>query len=179
VPSVVSVWLVALEATATTVRGALVTEFAYHGVTTAIADSPEEWPQGFRPEHVETIAPPGSGREVGMAGAVERLDERGFGLAATYLDCGFTSDGIWTPSAHKVQAIADATHAAGGLLVADEVQAGHGRTGRAPVVVRAVRPRAGRRQAWEADGKRLSNRSGIRMRMNGVGLFRQARCFQT
>jgi 4-aminobutyrate aminotransferase-like enzyme len=121
-------WRLALAATGHS--GAIVTEFAYHGVTTAIADfSPEEWPQGFRPEHVETIAPPGSGREVDMAAAVERLDERGFGLAATYLDCGFTSDGIWTPSADEVQAIARATHAAGGLLVADEVQAGHGRSG--------------------------------------------------
>jgi 4-aminobutyrate aminotransferase-like enzyme len=119
-----------LATVATGHAGAIVTEFAYHGVTTAIADlSPEEWPEGYRPETVETIAPPGSGRKVGMAAAVERLEERGFGLAATYLDCGFTSDGIWTPSAEEVQAIARATHAAGGLIVADEVQAGHGRSG--------------------------------------------------
>jgi 4-aminobutyrate aminotransferase-like enzyme/Ser/Thr protein kinase RdoA (MazF antagonist) len=110
--------------------GAVVTEFAYHGVTTAIADfSPEEWPDGHRPEQVEPIVPPGSGREVDMAGAVERLDARGLGLAAAYLDCGFTSDGIWTPSPDDVQAIAGATREAGGLLVADEVQAGHGRSG--------------------------------------------------
>ncbi len=57
------------------------------------------------------------------------LDARGHGLGATYLDCGFTSDGIWTPAADDVQAIARATREAGGLLVADEVQAGHGRTG--------------------------------------------------
>jgi 4-aminobutyrate aminotransferase-like enzyme/Ser/Thr protein kinase RdoA (MazF antagonist) len=115
-----------LATTATGHSGAIVTEFAYHGVTTAIADvSPEEWPQGFRPERVETITPFG----VGMADAVERLDARGHGLAATYLDCGFTSDGIWTPPAEEVQAIARATREAGGLLVADEVQAGHARTG--------------------------------------------------
>jgi 4-aminobutyrate aminotransferase-like enzyme len=119
-----------LATAATGHSGAIVTEFAYHGVTTAIADlSPEEWPQGYRPEHVETIAPPGSGREVGMAAAVERLDESGFGLAATYLDCGFTSDGIWMPAADEVQALARATRDAGGLVVADEVQAGHGRSG--------------------------------------------------
>jgi 4-aminobutyrate aminotransferase-like enzyme/aminoglycoside phosphotransferase (APT) family kinase protein len=115
-----------LATTATGHSGAIVTEFAYHGVTTAIADfSPEEWPQGFRPEHVETITPFG----VGMADAVERLDARGHGLAATYLDCGFTSDGIWTPAPDDVQAIARATREGGGLLVADEVQAGHGRSG--------------------------------------------------
>ncbi|HEY3070966.1 MAG TPA: aminotransferase class III-fold pyridoxal phosphate-dependent enzyme, partial [Gaiellaceae bacterium] len=119
-----------LTTAATGHSGAIVTENSYHGVTTAIVDlSPEEWPEGYRPEHVETIAPPGSGREVDMAGAVERLDERGLGLAATYLDCGFTSDGIWTPSPDEVHAIADATRAAGGLVVADEVQAGHGRSG--------------------------------------------------
>jgi 4-aminobutyrate aminotransferase-like enzyme/aminoglycoside phosphotransferase (APT) family kinase protein len=115
-----------LATVATGHSGAIVTEFAYHGVTTAVADfSPEEWPQGFRPEHVETISPVG----VGMANAVEQLDARRHGLAATYLDCGFTSDGIWTPSADEVQAVARATREAGGLLVADEVQAGHGRTG--------------------------------------------------
>jgi 4-aminobutyrate aminotransferase-like enzyme/Ser/Thr protein kinase RdoA (MazF antagonist) len=115
-----------LATVATCHSGAIVTEFAYHGVTTAIADfSPEEWPQGFRPEHVKTITPFG----VGMADAVGRLDSRGHGLAATYLDCGFTSDGIWTPPSDEVQAIARATREAGGLLVADEVQAGHGRTG--------------------------------------------------
>jgi 4-aminobutyrate aminotransferase-like enzyme/Ser/Thr protein kinase RdoA (MazF antagonist) len=115
-----------LATTATGHRGAIVTGFAYHGVTTAIADfSPEEWPQGFKPEHVETISPFGAG----MAEAVAGLDAQGHGLAATYLDCGFTSDGIWTPPAEDVQAIADATRAAGGVVIADEVQAGHGRTG--------------------------------------------------
>jgi 4-aminobutyrate aminotransferase-like enzyme/Ser/Thr protein kinase RdoA (MazF antagonist) len=115
-----------LATVATGHSGAIVTAFAYHGVTTAVADfSPEEWGEGFRPEHVETITPFG----VEMTDAVERLDARGHGLAATYLDCGFTSDGIWTPSTEEVQAIARATREAGGLLVADEVQAGHGRTG--------------------------------------------------
>jgi 4-aminobutyrate aminotransferase-like enzyme/Ser/Thr protein kinase RdoA (MazF antagonist) len=115
-----------LATTATGHRGAIVTGFAYHGVTTAIADfSPEEWPRGPKPEHVETITPFGEG----MGDAVAALDARGFGLAATYLDCGFTSDGIWTPPAEDVQAIADATRAAGGVVIADEVQAGHGRTG--------------------------------------------------
>ena len=107
-----------LATTATGHRGAIVTGFAYHGVTTAIADfSPEEWPQGFKPEHVETITPGGP------------FSEPASGLAATYLDCGFTSDGILTPSAEEVQAIARATRDAGGLDVADEVQAGHGRSG--------------------------------------------------
>jgi hypothetical protein len=55
---------------------------------------------------------------VDLVVAAGRLDSRGFGLPATYLNYGFTSDGAWTP-------------------VADEVQADHGRMG--PVVVCVVR----------------------------------------
>jgi 4-aminobutyrate aminotransferase-like enzyme/Ser/Thr protein kinase RdoA (MazF antagonist) len=120
-------------ATATTEhRGAIVTEHAYHGLTAAVSDfSPEEWAVAFRPPHVETIAPPGAGGSVGddMARAIGRLAAHGAGLAATYLDCGFTSDGILTPAPEDVQAIARQTRDAGGLIVADEVQAGHGRGG--------------------------------------------------
>jgi 4-aminobutyrate aminotransferase-like enzyme/Ser/Thr protein kinase RdoA (MazF antagonist) len=107
-------------------RGAIVTEHAYHGVTTAIADlSPEEWPAGYRPADVETIAPPGT-EGPDMQAALERLQVQ---LAATFLDGAFTSDGIRFPRPGDMAAIVEETHAAGGLFVADEVQAGHGRTG--------------------------------------------------
>jgi 4-aminobutyrate aminotransferase-like enzyme/Ser/Thr protein kinase RdoA (MazF antagonist) len=112
-------WRFALAATGG--QGAIVTEHAYHGVTTSIADlSPEEWPAGYRPAHVETFVP------VDFAAALERLQ---IPLAATFLDGALTSDGIHFPPAEDVAAIVDATHAAGGVFVADEVQAGHGRTG--------------------------------------------------
>src|SRR5204862_6788746 len=55
--------------------------------------------------------------------------EREARLAATFFDCDLTSDGIHTPPAEELAAIVRETHAAGGLFVADEVQAGHGRTG--------------------------------------------------
>jgi len=117
-------WRFALAATGG--QGAIVTEHAYHGVTTAIADlSPEEWPAGYRPANVETIAPPGTGG-ADMQAALERLQVP---LAAMFLDGAFTSDGIRFPAVEEVAAIVDETHAAGGLFVADEVQAGHGRTG--------------------------------------------------
>src|SRR4029077_7435673 len=52
-------WRIATAATGH--HGAIVTEHAYHGVTDAIADlSPEEWPIGFEPANVGTIAPPGA-----------------------------------------------------------------------------------------------------------------------
>jgi 4-aminobutyrate aminotransferase-like enzyme/Ser/Thr protein kinase RdoA (MazF antagonist) len=117
-------WRYALAATGG--KAAIVTEHAYHGVTTAIADfSPEEWPAGFRRVNVETIAPPGTGG-TDMQAALERLEVP---LAATFLDGAFTSDGIRFAPPEDVAAIVDETHAAGGLFVADEVQAGHGRTG--------------------------------------------------
>jgi 4-aminobutyrate aminotransferase-like enzyme len=64
-----------------------------------------------------------------MTHATQALAGDDFGLAATFIDGGFTSDGILTPAAEQVAGIASHTHAAGGLFVADEVQAGHGRTG--------------------------------------------------
>jgi 4-aminobutyrate aminotransferase-like enzyme len=117
-------WRLALAATGH--RGAIVTEHAYHGVTTAIAElSPEEWPDGYGPEHVEPVAAP----PADLARAVRALDERDVALAATFLDCGFTSDGILTPEPEELRLVAEQTRAAGGVLVADEVQAGHGRLG--------------------------------------------------
>jgi len=113
-------WRIATAATGA--RGAIVTEHAYHGVTDAIADlSPEEWPSGHTPPNVARIPTPGLEAE----GAVTELD----GLAATFLDCGLTSDGIWISATQDVARLVDATHRAGGLFVADEVQAGYGRLG--------------------------------------------------
>ena len=39
------------------------------------------------------------------------------------------SDGIHVPTAAESRLVVERTHAAGGLYVADEVQAGHGRCG--------------------------------------------------
>jgi 4-aminobutyrate aminotransferase-like enzyme len=116
-------WRLALASTGQ--HGAIVTDHAYHGVTTAIADlSPEEWPKAHRPEHVETFEP-----GAGVADAIAALAARGLGPAATFLDCGFTSDGIRVPQSSELRTVLEETHRAGGLFVADEVQAGHGRLG--------------------------------------------------
>src|SRR5581483_4594340 len=53
----------------------------------------------------------------------------GGGLAATFLDGSLMSDGIYTPDGPELRLLLERTHAAGGLYVADEVQAGHGRLG--------------------------------------------------
>jgi 4-aminobutyrate aminotransferase-like enzyme/Ser/Thr protein kinase RdoA (MazF antagonist) len=109
--------------------GALVTEHAYHGVTTATtALSPEDWPAGARPDRTARIPPPGSGRDLGAAldTALEELDGA---LAATFLDGALMSDGIFEPGSSELRLLVERTHDAGGLYVADEVQAGHGRLG--------------------------------------------------
>ncbi|MFH1475818.1 MAG: aspartate aminotransferase family protein, partial [Chloroflexota bacterium] len=138
-----------LATTVTGGRGGIVTAWAYHGVTAAIADlSPEEWPRGERPPHVGTIPPPdtyrspsavGPGRIDGPDGserAAARLDDavadlasRGFRPAAVLVDGAFTSDGIFAPQPAYLRDLVRRTRAAGALFVADEVQAGYGRMG--------------------------------------------------
>jgi 4-aminobutyrate aminotransferase-like enzyme/Ser/Thr protein kinase RdoA (MazF antagonist) len=119
-------WRIACGATGRS--GAIVTHHAYHGVTTAMADlSPEEWPAGFDPAHVERIPHDAGGGDVAAAAA--RLAERGHPLAATFIDPAFTSDGIHPPMPERLTEIANATRDASGLFVGDEVQAGHGRSG--------------------------------------------------
>jgi 4-aminobutyrate aminotransferase-like enzyme/Ser/Thr protein kinase RdoA (MazF antagonist) len=111
-------------------NGALVTENAYHGVTEATtALSPEDWPAQSRPHApVARIPPPGSGSD--LAAALDTaLTELDGGLAATFLDGALMSDGIYTPVEAELRLLLERTHAAGGLYVADEVQAGHGRLG--------------------------------------------------
>lgn len=133
-----------LATTVTGRRGAVVTEWAYHGVSAAIADlSPEIWPGGEQPDHVATIpAPDGDlGRyrsdQDGWAeryaahldDALASLDARGHQLAVAYVDAAFTSDGILAPPPEYHRELVRRVHGAGGLFVADEVQSGHGRFG--------------------------------------------------
>jgi 4-aminobutyrate aminotransferase-like enzyme/Ser/Thr protein kinase RdoA (MazF antagonist) len=124
--------------------GGLVTEYAYHGVTKAIADlSPETWTRGLPPAHVATIPAPDGYRgpirrdEDGWAlryaafvdEAVGALATRGITPAAMFVDAAFTSDGVFvSPPAYLQDAVAR-WRAAGGLYVADEVQTGFGRPG--------------------------------------------------
>jgi 4-aminobutyrate aminotransferase-like enzyme len=116
-----------------------VTDWAYHGVTTAIADfSPSEWAPGEHPDGVETFPAPDTFRSphadadaarAAMAAALERLRARGRRPAALFLDGFFTADGIFTPEPEIVAALAGAARETGALYIADEVQSGHGRSG--------------------------------------------------
>jgi 4-aminobutyrate aminotransferase-like enzyme len=133
-------WRIARAATGR--AGAVVTACAYHGLTEAThALSPEEWAKGEQPAHVATIPAPDGYRgpyrreqdgwarryAVHIDDASRALDDHG--LAALYLDPAFTSDGILSPPPTYLREAARRARAMGGLVVADEVQAGYGRSG--------------------------------------------------
>ncbi|HEX7994748.1 MAG TPA: aminotransferase class III-fold pyridoxal phosphate-dependent enzyme [Streptosporangiaceae bacterium] len=115
--------------------GGLCTEFAYHGITAAMADfSPEVLPGARTPDHVQTWAPPDSYRGLhtgasGFEAALSRLASHGFAPAAAIFDSVLQSDGIYDLEGSYVRELLRLTHEAGGLWIADEVQGGHGRTG--------------------------------------------------
>jgi 4-aminobutyrate aminotransferase-like enzyme/Ser/Thr protein kinase RdoA (MazF antagonist) len=133
-----------LARTVTGGSGGVVTKFAYHGVSSAIADlSPEEWGRSQNPDHVALVPAPDGYRgphrrddpewlsqyAAYVDKAVATLAGRGHRPAAMFVDTGFTSDGILTPPPGYLQDACQRWRRAGGLFVADEVQVGFGRSG--------------------------------------------------
>jgi 4-aminobutyrate aminotransferase-like enzyme/Ser/Thr protein kinase RdoA (MazF antagonist) len=106
-------------------RGGLVMEHAYHGITDAVAaltpatgKSKDPW--------VQTLAlPPANDADH----AIGMQAKNGFAPAALFIDSALTSSGILDPPAAWLGAVAGRVRAAGGLVVADEVQYGLGRSG--------------------------------------------------
>jgi 4-aminobutyrate aminotransferase-like enzyme len=127
---------------ATGQRGALVMAHAYHGVTDASAALT---PRAGEPRdpHVATLATPPpqlragdamDARDLAIAGeqverAIGRLAANGFAPAAFFLDTAMTSSGTFDPPAAWMTTVAERVRAAGGLMIADEVQYGLGRSG--------------------------------------------------
>lgn len=126
-------WRLAVQFTGNT--GGLCTDFAYHGISDAIAPlSPETWPGDKKPTHIETWTPPDPYRgqnldATGFESALDRMRGNGIAPAVAILDGALTSDGFGDLDPSYVQELVELTHAAGGLWIADEVQGGHGRTG--------------------------------------------------
>ncbi len=124
-----------LATTATGRRGGLCTDFAYHGISDAIAAlTPETWPGGRAPAHVATWMPPDADAGTGLDGgafqaAIDELVARGTPPAAVILDGVLTSDGYPAVGADLAETWLGAARRAGALWIADEVQGGHGRTG--------------------------------------------------
>jgi len=115
--------------------GFIVTDNAYHGATDAIAGmSPEDG--GALGSGVYTVRGPQENEQVAVFGervgeCIERMRADGVRLAALLVDTIFSSDGIVAQPAGFLAAAARQVRAAGGLLIADEVQAGFGRLGEA------------------------------------------------
>jgi len=123
-------------------QGGLVMEHAYHGITDAVAALT---PSTGRPRdpRVLTIAPPPADstvdEEMGSAAVTEAVQDadraiaglaaRGYAPAAFFIDTAITSSGIFDPPAAWAAAVSASVRAAGGLIVADEVQYGLGRSG--------------------------------------------------
>jgi 4-aminobutyrate aminotransferase-like enzyme len=121
--------------------GVVVTANAYHGVTAAVAEiSPSLGPAVAPGPSVCTVLPPAPAAEDAEAegqrmaaelrSAVAELEADGAGFAALLVDPIFSSDGIVPDPIGFLRPVAESVRAAGGLLIADEVQAGFGRTGR-------------------------------------------------
>ncbi|KIN63592.1 Aminotransferase class-III [Sulfitobacter noctilucicola] len=121
-------------------EGIIVTKYAYHGVTEAVSQlSPSLGAYGTETPRVAMIpAPDGAGTSAGeegakfaaeLAKAIAALRATGIEPAALIVDTVFSSDGLFTDPVGFLEPAADLIRAEGGLFIADEVQAGFGRTG--------------------------------------------------
>jgi len=116
-------------------NGALITEFSYHGSSTATKQfSTESISLEKLPAHVQTLLAPTSNTtfhkpDSGISDAIRALDQKGHQPAMLIVDTSFVSDGIFTSPQGYLQTLFSKTRSAGGLCVADEVQGGFGRFG--------------------------------------------------
>ncbi|WP_026870090.1 aspartate aminotransferase family protein [Inquilinus limosus] len=119
--------------------GVIVTDWAYHGVTVALAEMSPSLGSAVRiGDHVRLVAAPDGYRgesDVGRAfaarvtAAIEDMRRHGITPAALLVDTIFSSDGVFADPPGFLAPAAAAMRAAGGLVIADEVQPGFGRTG--------------------------------------------------
>lgn len=116
---------------ATTSKGVIVTGNAYHGLTAETAAmSPALGDETLLGGWVRVVdAPTGDGASfvADVAAAAAELRDSEYGLSALVVDPLFVSDGVVTGT--FLAGAAEAVRAAGGLVVADEAQAGFGRLG--------------------------------------------------
>jgi 4-aminobutyrate aminotransferase-like enzyme len=120
--------------------GFIVTRFAYHGNSVAVSSiSPSVGLAVPVGRDVRLVAAPDSYRhpQPSIAGrlaeqvsaAIDDLEQHGVKLAAMIIDSIFSSDGVYTDPPGFLQSAAARVRMAGGLVIADEVQPGFGRTG--------------------------------------------------
>ena len=123
-------------------QGVIVTRLAYHGLTEAVAElSPSLGPAVPRGSRVRLIPAPdalgvvpaaqGARLAADLADAIAAMRRDGIEPAAFIVDTVFSSDGLYPDPAGFLQPAVNLIRAEGGIFIADEVQAGFGRTGEA------------------------------------------------
>ena len=123
--------------------GILISDHSYHGNTTSLA----ELTTGLKVKeplgaHVRPLRIPDA---VGLTPAKQRkllaqalsdvdeaiasLNKNGYGLSVFLYDPLFSTEGLLQTPPGYIEGVVERVHAAGGLVIADEVQSGFGRTG--------------------------------------------------
>jgi 4-aminobutyrate aminotransferase-like enzyme len=126
-------------------NGAIVMENSYHGNSTLISElSTITYSPNSRPDHVVAVEPPNTYRGPYLSGennlgeryaslvdeAIGVLDDKGQRVAAFLCDTIFDTQGTLEAPADYFEKVYAKIRAAGGLCIADEVQAGLSRTGK-------------------------------------------------
>lgn len=119
--------------------GFIVTRFAYHGHSSAVAEiTPAFGPGVPLGAHVRTVpAPDGYRGDPDVAAAfashieqaIADLNRHGIRFAGMIADSIFSSDGLFPDPPGFLKAALEVVKRAGGVYIADEVQPGFGRTG--------------------------------------------------
>jgi 4-aminobutyrate aminotransferase-like enzyme len=121
-------------------EGVIVSSYAYHGTSAAVAAvSPNLGDAVKLSPNVRMVSLPGPTGvpetqaadffEAQVRAAIHDLNRRGIGVAALLFDSIFSSDGVWIDPPGFIAGGVAAVGEAGGLVIADEVQPGFGRTG--------------------------------------------------
>ncbi|SIR42870.1 4-aminobutyrate aminotransferase [Rhizobium sp. RU20A] len=119
-------------------EGFIVTEAAYHGNTALVTEISPSSLRRRDPAPFVAVIPAPAGRDgqdvadsfaASVEEAIAALKARGVTLAALIVDTIFSSDGIYADPPGFLQKAVDVVRRAGGVLIADEVQPGFGRTG--------------------------------------------------
>lgn len=119
-------------------QGIVITENAYHGVTAAASAVSPSLGSGYVQEPwirrvaVPRRVPRGQVAEFfaeGVRLAIADLQDSEYGFSALLMDMAFVSDGVFLQPPGFIAAACQLAHDSGGLVIADEVQSGFGRTG--------------------------------------------------
>jgi 4-aminobutyrate aminotransferase-like enzyme len=126
-------------------QGVLVTERSYHGNSELVGKlSTDSYPESERPDWLAVVEPPNTYRgpfrapepELGAKYAglvddsIDALEQRLHSIAAALIDTSWDSNGVLVAPDGYVARTAEIVRRRGGLVIADEVQAGYCRLGR-------------------------------------------------